>query len=143
MNSQLFLLFALLSTSSLANENTAPPPKPELIQSVENECETAFPLVVNKPIPSFFLNEDGTLKCNALAVPRSQAGNAILMSEWAENLNEWYQLDIEIRESHLLSIKSAHQLELQNAKRNSRGQGVAIGAAGVGVIFMTALLLAL
>jgi len=135
----LSLLFLLLSAPAMASEN-GPPNRPAQIDPVEDECEIAFPMVVNRKVPSFFLNDDGTFKCNALLVPRSQAGNAILMAEWAENLNEWYQLDIEVRNAEIRSIQSSHRLEVEKVRKNARKEGMALGA---GIVTTVVLVLAL
>jgi len=136
------LLFSMLSIPSHASEDeevSLPPPRPEKIEPVEGECEISYPLVKNRPVPVFFVNEDGTINCNALLVPRSQAGYAILMAEWAENLNEWYQLDIEIRDAEMDAVLSAHKLEIETIKRKTRNQGIAIGSGSVGVLVIIVL----
>lgn len=142
--SSLLLSLFLLNTA-LANEIdlSSPPPRPAKLEPVEGECEIAFSLILNRPVPSFFLHDDGTLNCHAIAVPRSQAGNAILMADWAENLAAWHQLDVEVRDAELKSLQSSHQLEVARVRKNARTEGMAIGAGAVVSVLLTVLLISL
>lgn len=145
MKKLILFLSLFSSTFALADEVnlSEPPARPARLEPVEGECEVAFSLVLNRPVPAFFLHEDGTLNCHAIAIPRSQAGYAILMADWAENLNEWYRLEMEIKNAEIESLRSSHQLEISKTRKNARTEGAIIGAGSVMIIFLTAFAISL
>lgn len=129
-------IFLMLSAFARSPE---PPPRPTPLPAVENQCEQAFALTAGIEFPSELVGPGGIVTCTSLAVPRSQAGDALLLAEWGDAIDEWYRLELQSIEARQKATQAQNKVEVAKARRRGRAEGTAAGG-GVGVAILVIVL---
>lgn len=127
-------LFLLLTAFARSPQ---PPPRPDPLPPVENQCDRAYALNAGFEFPPELIGEGGVVTCTSLAVPRSQAGDAILMAEWGDSLDEWYRLELQSIEARQKATQAQHKVDVAKARRRGRAEGSAAGGgAGIAILII-------
>ena len=85
------MISLLFVTASLASEI---PLKPEPPEKLATECATVLPLSLGQKVPEGLVNEAGTLKCGAIAVPTSEYADLLSIEVWADQLYAQAKVDV-------------------------------------------------
>tara|TARA_R100000008_G_scaffold30427_1_gene16936 strand:- start:2864 stop:3319 length:456 start_codon:yes stop_codon:yes gene_type:complete len=70
------------------------PPRPNVPEKVDGQCERTIPVTRGRPLPESFRISPSSSPCSGVVVPLSDYADLLATEEWAKAVNAQYKIDI-------------------------------------------------
>ena len=87
-------LLLVAATWAGAEPIPALPDRPEPLAPVTGQCSKSIGLVPGRPVPPALVDEEGLVRCSAVAMPTSEALDLVALEAWGDAVAARYRIDV-------------------------------------------------